>query len=109
MADLGGRSPARLTPRPPRRARHHPQGASQAQARFGREVAGDGEVNGGGGGMFNVVPGLDGKPGSVSLELGSKPGCFLVAGAGAKVQLSILEETGDGEVNGGGGGMGTDA
>jgi hypothetical protein len=25
------------------------------------------------------------------------------------MQLSILEETGDGEVNGGGGGMGTDA
>ncbi|BAD81568.1 hypothetical protein [Oryza sativa Japonica Group] len=77
---------------------------------FGREeVAGDGEVNGGAGCMFNVVPGLDGKPGSVSLELGSKPGCFLVAGASTKVQLSILEETGDGEVNGGGGGMGTDA
>jgi hypothetical protein len=37
--------------------------------------------------MFNVVPGLDGKPGSVSLELGSKPGCFLVAGAGAKVHV----------------------
>ncbi|XP_015626066.1 uncharacterized protein [Oryza sativa Japonica Group] len=109
MADLGGRSPARLTPRPPRRARHRPQGAWQAQARFGQEVAGDGEVNGGAGCMFNVVPGLDGKPGSVSLELGSKPGCFLVAGASTKVQLSILEETGDGEVNGGGGGMGTDA
>ncbi|EEC80970.1 hypothetical protein OsI_23693 [Oryza sativa Indica Group] len=37
--------------------------------------------------LFNVVPGLDGKPGSVSLELGSKPGCFLVAGAGAKVHV----------------------
>nr|XP_015629907.1 uncharacterized protein LOC107280359 isoform X2 [Oryza sativa Japonica Group] len=96
MADLGGRSPARLTPRPPRRARHHPQGASQAQARFGREVAGDGEVNGGGGGMFNVVPGLDGKPGSVSLELGSKPGCFLVAGAGAKVQVGCRSRGSDG-------------
>ncbi|EEC74660.1 hypothetical protein OsI_10324 [Oryza sativa Indica Group] len=38
MADLGGRSPARLTPRPPRRARHHPQGASQAQAHVQRRA-----------------------------------------------------------------------
>lgn len=42
--------------------------------------------------FFNVVPGLDGKPNSVSLELGTKPGCFLVAGAdystGTKIQVS---------------------
>uniref|UniRef100_A0ACD5UGU0 Uncharacterized protein n=1 Tax=Avena sativa TaxID=4498 RepID=A0ACD5UGU0_AVESA len=36
--------------------------------------------------LFNVVPGLDGVPGSVSLELGTRPGCFLVT-AGAKVQV----------------------
>ncbi|KQK17676.1 uncharacterized protein LOC100829886 [Brachypodium distachyon] len=36
--------------------------------------------------LFNVVPGLDGKPGSVSLELGTRPGCFVVT-AGAKVQV----------------------
>ncbi|CAM0910021.1 unnamed protein product [Alopecurus aequalis] len=36
--------------------------------------------------LFNVVPGLDGEPGSVSLELGTRPGCFLVT-AGAKVQV----------------------
>ncbi|KAF0914190.1 hypothetical protein E2562_027606 [Oryza meyeriana var. granulata] len=44
--------------------------------------------------LFNVVPGLDGKPGSVSLELGSKPGCFLVAGAGAKVQVGCRQRGG---------------
>uniref|UniRef100_A0A0A8ZX07 Uncharacterized protein n=1 Tax=Arundo donax TaxID=35708 RepID=A0A0A8ZX07_ARUDO len=44
--------------------------------------------------LFNMVPGLDGAPGSVSLELGARPGCFLVApaggngySAGAKVQV----------------------
>ncbi|CAL5039367.1 unnamed protein product [Urochloa decumbens] len=31
--------------------------------------------------VFNAVPGLDGAPGSVSLELGSKPGCFVTAPA----------------------------
>uniref|UniRef100_A0ACD6ADX8 Uncharacterized protein n=1 Tax=Avena sativa TaxID=4498 RepID=A0ACD6ADX8_AVESA len=36
--------------------------------------------------LFNVVPGLDRVPGSVSLELGTRPGCFLVT-AGAKVQV----------------------
>ena len=37
--------------------------------------------------LFNVVPGLDGAPGSVSLELAARPGCFLVtAGAKANVQ-----------------------
>ncbi|CAN6201125.1 unnamed protein product [Urochloa humidicola] len=39
---------------------------------------------GGGGGrdtMFNAVPGLDGAPGSVSLELGTRPGCFVAAPA----------------------------
>uniref|UniRef100_A0A0E0G286 Uncharacterized protein n=1 Tax=Oryza nivara TaxID=4536 RepID=A0A0E0G286_ORYNI len=46
--------------------------------------------------MFNVVPGLDGKPGSVSLELGSKPGCFLVAGASAKVQVGCRSRGSDG-------------
>uniref|UniRef100_A0A0A9DHX4 Uncharacterized protein n=1 Tax=Arundo donax TaxID=35708 RepID=A0A0A9DHX4_ARUDO len=46
------------------------------------------------GALFNVVPGLDGAPGTVSLELGARPGCFLVApaggngySAGAKVQV----------------------
>ncbi|CAD6339027.1 unnamed protein product [Miscanthus lutarioriparius] len=40
------------------------------------------------GAQFNVVPGLAGVPGSVSLELGSRPGCFLVAGgSGEKVQV----------------------
>lgn len=40
------------------------------------------------GSLFNVVTGLDGKPGSVSLELGTRPGCFLVtAGAKANVQV----------------------
>ncbi|KAF8691396.1 hypothetical protein HU200_040532 [Digitaria exilis] len=42
--------------------------------------------------LFNIVPGLDGNPNSVSLELGTKPGCFLVAGAdysaGTKIQVS---------------------
>uniref|UniRef100_A0A0E0MUV3 Uncharacterized protein n=1 Tax=Oryza rufipogon TaxID=4529 RepID=A0A0E0MUV3_ORYRU len=47
--------------------------------------------------MFNVVPGLDGKPGSVSLELGSKPGCFLVAGASTKVQVGCRSRGSDGE------------
>lgn len=36
--------------------------------------------------LFNVVPGLDEEPGSVSLELRTRPGCFLVT-AGAKVQV----------------------
>ncbi|VAI44966.1 unnamed protein product [Triticum turgidum subsp. durum] len=44
------------------------------------------------GSFFNIVPGLDGKPNSVSLELGTKPGCFLVSGAdysaGTKIQVS---------------------
>ncbi|CAN6216324.1 unnamed protein product [Urochloa humidicola] len=39
------------------------------------------------GSLFNVVPGLDGSQGSVSLELGARPGCFLVAGGGEKVQV----------------------
>uniref|UniRef100_A0A0E0FKA4 Uncharacterized protein n=1 Tax=Oryza nivara TaxID=4536 RepID=A0A0E0FKA4_ORYNI len=49
--------------------------------------------------MFNVVPGLDGKPGSVSLELGSKPGCFLVASASTKVQVGCRSRGSDGEDN----------
>jgi hypothetical protein len=49
--------------------------------------------------MFNVVPGLDGKPGSVSLELGSKPGCFLVAGASTKVQVGCRSRGSDGLIN----------
>ena len=32
--------------------------------------------------LFNAVPGLDGAPGSVSLELGSRPGCFVTAAGG---------------------------
>ncbi len=42
--------------------------------------------------LFNIVPGLDGNPNSVSLELGTKPGCFLVIGVdysvGTKIQVS---------------------
>jgi hypothetical protein len=42
--------------------------------------------------IFNIVPGLDGNPNSVSLELGTKPGCFLVTGpdysSGTKIQVS---------------------
>lgn len=44
--------------------------------------------------VFTIVPGLDGAPGSVSVELGARPGCFLVTpggngyAAGAKVQVS---------------------
>ncbi|CAN6230712.1 unnamed protein product [Urochloa humidicola] len=42
--------------------------------------------------LFNIVPGLDGNSNSVSLELGTKPGCFLVTGtdysAGTKIQVS---------------------
>jgi hypothetical protein len=44
-----------------------------------------GRPGGGGGGrdtLFNAVPGLDGAPGSVSLELGSRPGCFVTAAGG---------------------------
>ncbi|XBI40047.1 hypothetical protein VPH35_124704 [Triticum aestivum] len=38
--------------------------------------------------LFNVVPGLDRAPGSVSLELAARPGCFLItAGAKANVQV----------------------
>ncbi|KAM0914993.1 hypothetical protein ACQ4PT_011145 [Festuca glaucescens] len=40
----------------------------------------------GSGSLFNFVPGLDGEPGSVSLELGTRPGCFL-ATAGPMVQV----------------------
>jgi uncharacterized protein len=36
------------------------------------------------GAPFNVVPGLDGAPGSVSLELRARPGCYLVATDGGK-------------------------
>jgi hypothetical protein len=42
--------------------------------------------------LFNIVPGLDGNSNSVSLELGTRPGCFLVTGtnysAGTKIQVS---------------------
>jgi len=53
------------------------------------------------GAPFNVVPGLDGAPGSVSLELVSRPGCFLVAGGGGggKVQVGCsdgVKKHGDG-------------
>lgn len=54
------------------------------------------------GALFNVVPGLAGAPGSVSLELGSRPGCFLVAGgSGEKVQVGC---TGGVKKHGNGGG-----
>ncbi|AQK60074.1 Putative glycosyl hydrolase of unknown function (DUF1680) [Zea mays] len=51
--------------------------------------------------LFNIVPGLDGNPNSVSLELGTKPGCFLVTGtnysAGTRIEVnckSSLESIG---------------
>lgn len=44
--------------------------------------------------LFNAVPGLDGLPGSVSLELRTRPGCFLTA-AGAKVLVGCLTNSGD--------------
>jgi hypothetical protein len=41
--------------------------------------------------LFNAVPGLDGAPGSVSLELATRPGCFVAtapaAGANAATQV----------------------
>ncbi|RLN11376.1 hypothetical protein C2845_PM09G18460 [Panicum miliaceum] len=43
-------------------------------------------VGGPGGGrytLFNAVPDLDGAPGSVSMELGTRPGCFVTAPAAA--------------------------
>ncbi|GJN38820.1 hypothetical protein PR202_gb27896 [Eleusine coracana subsp. coracana] len=55
--------------------------------------------------LFTIVPGLDGAPGSVSLELRARPGCFLVTpgsngyAAGAKVQVacgSAARKNGDG-------------
>ncbi|KAG2607229.1 hypothetical protein PVAP13_4NG182000 [Panicum virgatum] len=55
------------------------------------------------GALLDVVPGLDGSPGSVSLELRAKPGCFLVGG-GEKVQFGcggVRKRGGDG-----GGGFG---
>ncbi|RLM54781.1 hypothetical protein C2845_PM10G16220 [Panicum miliaceum] len=52
------------------------------------------------GAPFNVVPGLDGAPGSVSLELRARPGCYLVAtGGGKKVQVGcggVRKRGGDG-------------
>uniref|UniRef100_A0ACD5UHS1 Uncharacterized protein n=1 Tax=Avena sativa TaxID=4498 RepID=A0ACD5UHS1_AVESA len=49
---------------------------------------------------FNAVPGLDGRPGTVSLELGTRPGCFLMAPGGAgyspgdKAQVGCLTSGG---------------
>jgi len=41
------------------------------------------------GAPFNVVPGLAGAPGSVSLELGSRTGCFLVAGGRGRGKVQV--------------------
>jgi hypothetical protein len=38
--------------------------------------------------LFNAVPGLDGLPGTVSLELGTRPGCFLMAPGGGTAGYS---------------------
>lgn len=50
--------------------------------------------------VFHVVQGLDGNPNSVSLELGSKPGCFVYGGAGSsngtKVQVQCRGSLKDG-------------
>ena len=47
--------------------------------------------------LFNAVPGLDGAPGSVSLELATRPGCFVTtaaaapaAGAGANAATQVV-------------------
>jgi len=42
--------------------------------------------------LFDAVPGLDGAPGSVSLELGTRPGCFVTttAGAGANAATQVV-------------------
>ncbi|XP_039807282.1 uncharacterized protein LOC120671108 [Panicum virgatum] len=60
--------------------------------------------------LFNAVPGLDGAPGSVSLELGSRPGCFVtapaVAGGGANDTRVGVGCRSNGE---GGSGSGDDA
>ncbi|KAF8659006.1 hypothetical protein HU200_058849 [Digitaria exilis] len=50
--------------------------------------------------VFHAVPGLDGAPGSVSLELGSRPGCFLTTAAGAnatQVGIGCLGDDGGAE------------
>jgi hypothetical protein len=54
------------------------------------------------GALFNIVPGLDGAPGSVSLELWSKAGCFLVTGGSGKVHVGC---SGDVLKHGGGAGF----
>uniref|UniRef100_A0A0E0LDH5 Alpha-L-arabinofuranosidase B arabinose-binding domain-containing protein n=1 Tax=Oryza punctata TaxID=4537 RepID=A0A0E0LDH5_ORYPU len=51
---------------------------------------------------FNAVAGLDGLPGSVSLELATRPGCFVTTPntaylAGAKAQVSCRKPTGGGD------------
>lgn len=51
--------------------------------------------------LFNAVPGLDGAPGSVSLELGSRPGCFVTTASGANATWVGVGCRGDG--NGGDG------
>ncbi|CAM0910020.1 unnamed protein product [Alopecurus aequalis] len=38
--------------------------------------------------LFNAVPGLDGLPGTVSLELGTRPGCFVMAPGGGAAGYS---------------------
>ncbi|KAF8687752.1 hypothetical protein HU200_042684 [Digitaria exilis] len=52
--------------------------------------------------VFHAVPGLDGAPGSVSLELGSRPGCFVTAAAGANATQVGVGCLGDGDDRGGG-------
>lgn len=51
--------------------------------------------------LFNAVPGLDGLPGSVSLELGTRPGCFVRApagySAGDKAQVGCRTSSGGGD------------
>lgn len=45
--------------------------------------------------LFNALPGLDGTPGSVSLELVTKPGCFVTAPAGTNTtQVGCQNATG---------------
>ncbi|KAF0914191.1 hypothetical protein E2562_027607 [Oryza meyeriana var. granulata] len=52
--------------------------------------------------LFNAVAGLDGLPGSVSLELATRPGCFVTAPttaylAGSKAQVSCRKTTDGGD------------
>jgi uncharacterized protein len=50
--------------------------------------------------LFNALPGLDGMPGSVSLELVTKPGCFITALAGTSATQVACQGNGVGASSG---------